>query len=69
MTIPGQFSRKVCFGEFELNLETAELKSNGNKVILPGQPFQVLVTPHKSSGRACAAQGIEDTIVDCGHIR
>jgi eukaryotic-like serine/threonine-protein kinase len=39
-----QFSRKVCFGEFELNLETAELWSNGSKAILPGQPLQVLVT-------------------------
>lgn len=44
MSSPAQFSGKVCFGEFELNLETAELRSNGRKSILPGQPFQVLVT-------------------------
>jgi DNA-binding winged helix-turn-helix (wHTH) protein/Tol biopolymer transport system component len=44
MSVPAQFSRRVCFGEFELNLETAELKCNGSTAILPGQPFQVLVT-------------------------
>src|SRR5215467_3714022 len=41
---PAQFSRKICFADFELNLETAELRNNGNKTMLPGQPFQVLVT-------------------------
>ena len=44
MSGPAQFSRKICFADFELNLETAELRNNGNKTMLPGQPFQVLVT-------------------------
>jgi DNA-binding winged helix-turn-helix (wHTH) protein len=34
---------KVSFGECELNLETAELRTNGSKAIIPGQPFQMLV--------------------------
>ncbi len=44
MSSPTQFSGKVCFGEFELNLETAELRSNGSNAIVPGKPFQILVT-------------------------
>jgi DNA-binding response OmpR family regulator len=44
MSGPAQFSLKICFADFELNLETAELRNNGNKTMLPGQPFQVLVT-------------------------
>jgi DNA-binding winged helix-turn-helix (wHTH) protein/Tol biopolymer transport system component len=37
-----QFSRTVSFAEFELDLDTAELRSNGNKTIVPGQPFHIL---------------------------
>ena len=44
MSSPTQFSGKVRFGEFELNLETAELRSNGSNAIVPGKPFQILVT-------------------------
>jgi DNA-binding winged helix-turn-helix (wHTH) protein/dipeptidyl aminopeptidase/acylaminoacyl peptidase len=44
MSIPTRFPGAVSFGEFELDLRTAELRTNGNKVVLPGQPFQILVT-------------------------
>jgi len=44
MSSPTQFRGTVSFGEFELNLETAELRNNGSKAVLPGQPFQILVT-------------------------
>src|SRR6201995_181407 len=44
MSSPAQRSGRVSFGEFELNLETAELQRNGTKSFLPGQPFQILVT-------------------------
>ena len=73
MSIPGEFSRKVCFGEFELNLETAELKSNGSKVILPGQPFQVLVTLLNRPGELVPRGELKtqlwtaDTFVDFDH--
>lgn len=42
MSSPAQSSRTILFAEFELDLETAELRSNGNKTILPGQPFHIL---------------------------
>jgi DNA-binding winged helix-turn-helix (wHTH) protein len=73
MSVPAQFSRKVCFGEFELNLETAELKSNGNKAILPGQPFQVLVTLLNRPGDLVTREELKrrlwpaDTFVDFDH--
>lgn len=44
MSSPTQFRGTVSFGEFELDLQTAELRSNGSKTILPRQPFQILVT-------------------------
>ena len=43
MYIPAHFFGTVSFGEFTLDLETAELRLNGNKAVLPGQPFQILV--------------------------
>ena len=44
MSSPSQFRGTVSFGEFELDLQTAELRSNGSKTVLPRQPFQILVT-------------------------
>lgn len=70
MSSPAQFSGKVCFGEFELNLETAELRSKGSKSILPGQPFQVLVTLLDRPGRLVTREELKkqlwpsDTFVD-----
>lgn len=70
MSVPGQFSRTVCFDEFELNLETAELKRNGSEVILPGQPFQVLVALLNHPGQLVTREDLKkqlwpsDTFVD-----
>jgi Tol biopolymer transport system component/DNA-binding winged helix-turn-helix (wHTH) protein len=36
--------RTVKLGDLELNLDTGELRKNGNKTIIPAQPFQVLLT-------------------------
>jgi DNA-binding winged helix-turn-helix (wHTH) protein len=44
MSSPLQSPRRVKFGEYELNLDTAELRNNGNKTIIPAQPFQVLLS-------------------------
>ena len=44
MSSPPQSIRRVKLGDFELNLETAELRNNGSKTIIPAQPFQVLLT-------------------------
>src|ERR1700730_18588328 len=70
MSGPAQFSGTVSFGEFELDLETAELRSNGSKAILPGQPFQILVTLLGRPGQLVAREELKrqlwpsDTFVD-----
>src|SRR5215472_2932138 len=43
MALPAQPPRQVSFGEFELDLQTAELRNNGHKFIMQEQPFEVLV--------------------------
>ncbi len=43
MSSPLQSPRKVKFGDYELNLDTAELRNNGSKTTIPAQPFQVLL--------------------------
>ena len=70
MSNPGQSSRNVRFGDFELNLETAELRSNGSKAILPGQPFQVLIALLSRPGELVTREELKkqlwhaDTFVD-----
>jgi eukaryotic-like serine/threonine-protein kinase len=70
MSSRAQFSRRVCFGEFELNLETAELRRNGSKSILPGQPFQILVMLLGQPGQLVTREELKrqlwptDTFVD-----
>ena|SRR5438874_10164158 len=65
-----QFSGKICFGEFELNLETAELRRDGVTSILPGQPLQVLVTLLNRPGELVTREELKkqlwpaDTFVD-----
>ena len=67
---PAQFSGSVSFGEFELSLETAELRRNGNPSILPGQPFQILVTLLSRPGQLVTREELKrqlwpsDTFVD-----
>ena len=34
----------VCFGPFDLDLRTGELRKSGVRINLPDQPFQVLKT-------------------------
>src|ERR1700730_16646644 len=43
MENPGESAHIVCFGDFELDLRTAELRSNGDHAILQEKPFQILV--------------------------
>ena len=42
MATPSRTSQRVRFGEFELDLSTRELWTNGTKQTLAPQPFQVL---------------------------
>jgi DNA-binding winged helix-turn-helix (wHTH) protein/TolB-like protein len=70
MASPSQFSRRICFGEFELDLDTAELRSNGGKAILPGQPFRVLLSLLDHPGQLVTREELKkqlwpsDTFVD-----
>lgn len=70
MSSPARLSGKFCFGDFELNLETAELRCNGSKSILPGQPFQILVTLLDRPGQLVTREELKkqlwpsDTFVD-----
>ena len=63
-------SRKIRFAEFELNLETAELRTNGITSILPGQPFQILVALLNYPGQLVTREELRkrlwpsDTFVD-----
>jgi DNA-binding winged helix-turn-helix (wHTH) protein len=42
VSLSSQFPRQIRFGEFELNLQNAELRTNGHTFTLQGQPFQIL---------------------------
>jgi DNA-binding winged helix-turn-helix (wHTH) protein/Tol biopolymer transport system component len=70
MSSPSQRSSRISFGEFELNLETAELRSNGSKAVLPGQPFQVLLKLLDKAGQLVTREELKkelwprDTFVD-----
>src|SRR4051794_11339320 len=70
MPSPAQGSGRISFGEFELNLETAELQRNASKSILPRQPFQILVTLLDCPGQLVTREELKrqlwpaDTFVD-----
>jgi DNA-binding winged helix-turn-helix (wHTH) protein/Tol biopolymer transport system component len=65
-----QFRGTVSFGSFELDVETAELRSNGGTVVLPGQPFQILITLLGRPGQLVSREQLKrqlwpsDTFVD-----
>src|SRR5439155_23395720 len=60
----------VRFGVFEADLETGELRKNGAKVPLEGQPFQVCAILLERSGKLVSREEVrqkvwpEDTFVD-----
>ncbi len=66
----GDRSRQIVrFGVFEADLETAELRKNGAKVPLQGQPFQVCAILLKRSGELVTREELHqkvwpDTFVD-----
>ncbi len=43
MSLPSESEHKIRFGNFELDLRTAELRANGQELTLQGQPFQILI--------------------------
>jgi TolB-like protein/Tfp pilus assembly protein PilF len=72
MPLPGS-SRQIEFGEFTLDLDTGELRSNGRKLTLQGQPFQILKILLEQPGRLLTRDELKkklwpsDTFVDFDH--
>src|SRR5262250_1064749 len=56
MGTPARNLQIVRFADYVLDLETAELRRNGTKVILQEQPFQILTTLIESQGRLVARE-------------
>jgi Tol biopolymer transport system component/DNA-binding winged helix-turn-helix (wHTH) protein len=69
----GRSAQIVRFGIFEADLESAELRRNGLKVPLQGQPFQVFAFLLQHSGELVTRDDLrqkvwpEDTFVDFDH--
>ncbi len=65
--------REVRLGEFELDLRTAELRNNGYRFILQGQPFQVMTILLERPGELVTREELKkrlwssDTFVDFDH--
>jgi DNA-binding winged helix-turn-helix (wHTH) protein len=72
--MPAPSSRRVRFGDFELDLTTGELRStDGNNVLLREQVFQVLRMLLEREGKIVTREEIKsrlwpnDTVVDFDH--
>ncbi|MGB2625437.1 MAG: winged helix-turn-helix domain-containing protein, partial [Candidatus Acidiferrum sp.] len=69
----GPFAQIVRIGIFEADLQTRELRKNGHKVPLQGQPFQVFAILLQHSGKLVTREELreqvwpEDTFVDFDH--
>jgi DNA-binding winged helix-turn-helix (wHTH) protein/dipeptidyl aminopeptidase/acylaminoacyl peptidase len=63
----------IRFGEFSADLEAGELRRNGTKIKLQGQPFEILVVLLERPGRIVAREQLRqrlwstDTFVDFEH--
>ena len=66
-------SRIISFGTFEVNVQTGELRHQGQKVKLQEQPFQVLAALLERPGEVITREELrgklwpEDTFVDFDH--
>lgn len=73
MAVPQNNSRIVRFGVFELDLNAGELRKNGAKLRLQGQPFQVLALLLDRPGEVVTRDELRqqlwpaDTFVDFDH--
>jgi len=69
----GRAAQIVRFGIFEADLQTGELRKNGHKVPLQGQPFQVFAILLQHPGKLVTREELrlklwpEDTFVDFDH--
>jgi len=73
MSLPSESQNKVRFGAFEIDLRTAELRTNGQELTLQGQPFQILMVLLERPGELVAREELKkrlwtpDTFVDFEH--
>ncbi len=73
MAVPPSNRRVVRFGVFELDLSAGELRKNGVKLRLQGQPFQVLTLLLERAGEVVTREELQqklwpsDTFVDFDH--
>jgi cholera toxin transcriptional activator len=73
MPAPQNSSRFVRFGVFEVDLTAGELRKNGMKLRLQGQPFQVLAVLLERPGQVVTREELQqklwpsDTFVDFDH--
>lgn len=73
MSEPPKSQHKVRFGTFELDLRTAELRTNGHVLTLQGQPFQILILLMERPGELVSREELKkalwasDTFVDFEH--
>lgn len=64
---------RIRFGDYELNLRTAELRKHGRKIRLAGRPFQILAMLLEQPGEMITREEIRtrlwdrDTFVDFDH--
>src|SRR5215831_5185430 len=70
MSLPAESQPLIRFGEFLLDCETAELRRNGDKSSLQGQPLQILTMLVENPGRMVTREELKkrlwpsDTFVD-----
>ena len=70
MSLSDESQPLIRFGEFQLDLEAAELRSNGSKTSLQGQPLQILAVLLENPGRLVTREELKkklwpsDTFVD-----
>jgi DNA-binding winged helix-turn-helix (wHTH) protein len=73
MSLPSESQNKVRFGAFEVDLRTAELRTNGQEQALQGQPFQILIVLLERHGELVTREELKkilwtsDTFVDFEH--
>jgi len=66
MEVPAEPKRFVRFGEFELDIRTAELRSNGYTLVLQEKPFRVLVALLQKPGDMVSRQDLASRVWPAG---
>ncbi len=70
MSLPAESRRKIRFAEFEIDMHTAEVRQNGRRFVLQGQPFQILAVLLERPGELVTREELKkrlwpsDTFVD-----